>query len=90
MFTKIHESNGRNLNDVMIESGHNFEVVKEPLYLPNGKRVPDKMATIRTDNGRYLGTVGVGYQPVQPTKFYGSPCPPADTLHIIHHICIVF
>ena len=71
MFTKIHESNGRNLNDVMIESGHNFEVVKEPLYLPNGKRVPDKMATIRTDNGRYLGTVGVGYQPVQPTKFYG-------------------
>jgi phage/plasmid-like protein (TIGR03299 family) len=71
MFTKIKESNGRNLEDVMHEANHNFEVRKVPLRLPNGNLVPDKMATERTDTGAYLGTVGAGYQPVQPSKFYG-------------------
>ncbi|MCZ7648120.1 MAG: DUF932 domain-containing protein [Planctomycetota bacterium] len=40
-------------------------VRKVPLTLPNGAVVPDKMATIRADSEKYLGTVGTDWTPVQ-------------------------
>lgn len=49
--------------------GHRFGVETMPLYLPNGKVVPDKVATV-TNDGRYLGTVGRGYTVIQPARFY--------------------
>lgn len=70
MFTKIKNSSGKNLTDVMIESDHDFEAVQQPLILPDGQAVPDKMAMVRSDTGKYIGTVGTGYAAVQPRTFY--------------------
>lgn len=67
MFTNVQS---KEIGSIMEESGHNFEVTTVPLTMPNGKPVPDKVATVRTDTGSYLGTVGIGYQVVQPTRFY--------------------
>lgn len=61
---------GNSLSEVMYNANHNFEVATVPLQLSNGVQVPDKMATIRTDTGAYLGTVGKGYEVVQPKTFY--------------------
>jgi phage/plasmid-like protein (TIGR03299 family) len=70
MFTKIKKSSGKNLGDVMHESDHNFEAIQTKLHLPDGSVVPDKSAMIRSDTGKYIGTVGTGYKPVQPRAFY--------------------
>jgi len=60
----------KNIGDAMYAADHNFEVETVPLVLPDGTKVPDKVATVRADNGAYLGTVGHGYQVVQPVSFY--------------------
>lgn len=63
--------NNETLAEVLDVSGHNFQVAKVPLYLPDGTEVPNKMATINKDTGDYLGTVGRDYTIVQPIDFYG-------------------
>jgi len=62
--------NGTDAILAMEEAGHNYTVSKVPLVLPNGATVPDMCATV-TDDGRYLGTVGRDFQPVQPVDVYG-------------------
>ena len=53
------------------EADHNFVVDMVPLIMPDGSMIYDKKAVIRTDTGRYLGTVGKGVHHIQPVKFYG-------------------
>lgn len=67
MFNKVET---RSISNAMIESDHNFTVGTVPLSMPDGTNVPDKLATVRTDTGQYLGTVGKGYKVVQPDQFY--------------------
>ena len=66
----LTECKGKALQEVIYDADHAFEVATVPLQLPNGAVVPDKMATVRKDTGAYLGTVGQGYEIVQPQKFY--------------------
>ena len=61
--TEIKGSN--NVDEILNKAGLNYTVCKQPLYLPNGLEIPDKVATIReTDNG-YIGVVGRNYEVVQ-------------------------
>ena len=40
----------------------NWEPVEAPVFLGDGKPVPDRKAILRSDNGAYLATVGDGYE----------------------------
>lgn len=51
-------------------AGHNFTVEVVPIKLANGFTIPDKRMVVRADTGGYLGTVGTGWAPVQPSDFY--------------------
>mgnify|MGYP001594569593 FL=1 len=49
-----------------LEQAHlNWDVNLVPLTMPNGNVVPDKRASVRSDTGAYLGTVGTQYTPLQ-------------------------
>lgn len=54
-----------NLQEAIKLSKTDFEVEKQPLFLGNGKEVPNKFANVRTDNGAVVGVVGKAYQIVQ-------------------------
>lgn len=59
--------------DVMeaMEAGeHNFTIEKTDLYTPDGLLIPDMVANINMNTGAYLGTVGRGWEPVQPMVMY--------------------
>ena len=59
------------VGEAIYEADHNFVVDMVPLTMPDGHVIYDKKAVIRTDTGRYLGTVGKGVHHIQPVKFYG-------------------
>lgn len=67
---KIQKIQTANVVEAMEAAGHNFVADMVPIYLPGGAEIHNKVAVIRRDNGAYLGTVGKGYTPVQPTRFY--------------------
>jgi phage/plasmid-like protein (TIGR03299 family) len=60
----------RNIHEAMEAGGHNFNVVKEDLYTGDGLHIPDHQAVLNENDGSYLGTVGRGYEPVQPATIY--------------------
>jgi phage/plasmid-like protein (TIGR03299 family) len=64
------EVSTHNAEEAMVSGNHAFEAKMVDLHLPDGRKVPDKKAVVRSDNGAYLGTVGKGYAPVQPRRFY--------------------
>jgi hypothetical protein len=71
----IREIKTKSVVEAMDLGDHNYTVDMEPLVLPDGTKVWDKKAVVRTDlepgtKGRYLGTVGRDYQPVQPVRIY--------------------
>lgn len=49
----------------LVTAHMDWTVKKVPLKLPNGETVPNKVATIRDDSEKYLGTVGLDWTPVQ-------------------------
>jgi phage/plasmid-like protein (TIGR03299 family) len=49
---------------------HNFTVEKQNLVTDQGIDAPNHVGIIRTDNQEYLGTVGKGWEPVQPESIY--------------------
>ena len=62
--------NTQDVVEAMERADHNYTVNMVPLTLPDGKKVWDKRAVVRTDTGKYLGTVGKDYKPVQPVAIY--------------------
>ena len=42
-------------------SGLDYKVEKKPVFLEDGKEIPDRFATVRSDNGLVLGVVGKDY-----------------------------
>ena len=62
--------NTRDTREAMDSAGHDFTVEMVPITMPCGQVIYDKVATRRSDTGQYLGTVGRGYNPIQPVDFY--------------------
>jgi len=60
----------KDVNVAMEAGNHNFEAIKEDLFTADGLRIPDHVAVLNQNTGDYLGTVGRGYEPVQPETFY--------------------
>lgn len=54
-----------------MEAGqHDFEVEKHQLVTRDGIAIPDMVAVMKTGSDKYLGTVGFGYELVQPKTIY--------------------
>lgn len=74
MFLK--EITAQHHHEAIIEAGHNFVVSKINLQTTNidaefdGIHVPAHVGIVRTDSKQYLGTVGKGWEPVQPYVLY--------------------
>jgi phage/plasmid-like protein (TIGR03299 family) len=68
--TFIQSIETRNVQEAMEAGGHNFEAIKEDLFTADGLKIPDHVAVLNQTTGDYLGTVGRGYEPVQPITFY--------------------
>jgi len=51
--------------DAIAAAGLGWSVSKQPLYLGDGRQVPDTFATVRSDTGDPLGVVGTAYTPLQ-------------------------
>jgi len=62
--------NTTDINLAMEVAGHDFEVEKQTLLTERGTVVPDHVGIINTTNQQYLGTVGKGWEPVQPKVIY--------------------
>jgi phage/plasmid-like protein (TIGR03299 family) len=68
--------NSENITDIMMEANHNFTVKKVNLKTKSVDKffddisVPDHVGIVREDTLNYLGTVGKGWEPVQPIILY--------------------
>jgi len=58
------------VNEAMEFGNHNFEVEKHRLHTETGLVIPDQVAIVNRNTGSYLGTVGHGWEPVQPDTLY--------------------
>lgn len=54
----------KTLEDAMVAAGLNWTVSTKDLFLEDGRKAPVK-ATVRDSDNSILGTVGVGYKPLQ-------------------------
>jgi phage/plasmid-like protein (TIGR03299 family) len=54
-----------NLEQAIIQANLNWEVEPLPMFLANGKEIPNKVANVRKDNGNIVGVVGDKYRIVQ-------------------------
>lgn len=61
--TDIREANS--VKEALQISGMDYEVVKAPIYLSNGKRIPDQFATKKKGTDEVFGIVGKDYTIVQ-------------------------
>jgi phage/plasmid-like protein (TIGR03299 family) len=66
----MKDVNTQDVVEAMNMADHNYTVEMCPLHLPDGTKVYDKKAVVRADTGKYLGTVGKDYKPVQPVAIY--------------------
>jgi phage/plasmid-like protein (TIGR03299 family) len=60
----------KDVNEAMEAADHDFEVEKHRLHTETGLLIPDQVAIVNANNGAYLGTVGHGWEPVQPYTLY--------------------
>ena len=67
MYKEIGSSNIYEARDL---ADHMFEVESHRLTSERGHLIPDKKSIFRSDNQLYLGTVGIGWEPVQPIVLY--------------------
>ena len=59
-----------NINVAKDVAGHDFEVEKQRLTTERNNLVPDHVAIVKKETNQYLGTVGIGWEPVQPDGIY--------------------
>lgn len=75
------------VDEVMVQSGLDFTVEAQPVFLGNGIQVPKCKATVRTDNGIVLGTVGDRYEILQNQQAFAWFQPFVDNkLASIEHV----
>ncbi len=63
----------RDLDAVQSAANHNFRVKMAPVYVVDGREIPDKYTAINTSDGSFLGggVVSNIYTPCQPDTLYG-------------------
>lgn len=66
-FTKVETTN---VDVAMDIADHNFDVEKHRIHTEAGTLIPDHVAIMNAKTGQYLGTVGKGWEPVQPKVIY--------------------
>lgn len=54
----------------MEDGDHNFIVEKQRATTERGILIPDHVAVVNANTQEYLGTVGIGWEPVQPVTLY--------------------
>jgi hypothetical protein len=59
----------QNTNEALLLC-HNFNVESQDIKTERDIWIPDKKAIVRRDTNQYLGTVGKGWEPVQPIVLY--------------------
>jgi len=65
--TKVYTTD---VNEAMDIANHNFTAIKKRLHSEDGIVIPDHVGIFREDTNQYLGTVGNGWEPVQPEVIY--------------------
>lgn len=64
-----HTFDSKNLpktaEEAIVQSGLNWEVNKQEIYLKDGTKIPNNFAVQRSDNGNFFGTVGRLYTTLQ-------------------------
>lgn len=58
------------IGQVLTQSGLDYTVEKQPIYLANNTLVPGKVATVRTDTSEVLGVVSKNYKIYQNTDAF--------------------
>lgn len=56
---------GNNVNEIILEAGLDYEVIKEPIYTGAGELIPNQFVTREKDAPVFFGTVGSKYEIVQ-------------------------
>lgn len=59
------------VDEVLAKAGLDWEVEKRPIFLAGEKEIPNKFATVRTDNDKVLGIVKGAYEVVQNRDGFG-------------------
>lgn len=60
----------QDVNLAMESANHDFTAEKQRLTTERNNLVPDHVAIVKSHDQQYLGTVGIGWEPVQPNVVY--------------------
>lgn len=64
------EVNGDSVQEIILQAGLDYEVVKEPIYTGVGEMVPDAFVTRVKDEPVFFGTVGSRYEVIQNAEAF--------------------
>ena len=64
------EVNGNSVQEIILQAGLDYEVVKEPIYTGAGEMVPDSFVTRVKDKPVFFGTVGSRYEVIQNAEAF--------------------
>lgn len=64
------EVNGNSVQEIILQAGLDYEVVKEPIYTGAGEMVPDSFVTRVKDESVFFGTVGGRYEVIQNAEAF--------------------
>ena len=64
------EVNGNSVQEIILQAGLEYEVVKEPIYAGAGEMVPDSFVTRIKDGPVFFGTVGSRYEVIQNAEAF--------------------
>ena len=64
------EVNGNSVQEIILQAGLDYEVVKEPIYTGAGEMVPDSFVTRVKDESVFFGTVGSRYEVIQNAEAF--------------------
>jgi phage/plasmid-like protein (TIGR03299 family) len=66
----ININNTQDVNLAMEAAHHDFTVTKHRIQTERSIWIPDHVAIVNEQTNQYLGTVGIGWEPVQPAVLY--------------------
>lgn len=64
------EVNGNSVQEIILQAGLDYEVVKEPIYTSAGEMVPDSFVTRVKGEPVFFGTVGSRYEVIQNAEAF--------------------
>lgn len=60
----------KNIENILVASNLNYEVVKKPIFTAEGFEIPDKIMTAKKETGEYIGILSPKYKPYQNTEAF--------------------